>query len=416
MADVVIEARGLGKRYRLGQHQPAYGSLRESLVNLASRRSTSTPTQDVWALRNFDLTIREGESVGFVGANGAGKSTLLRILARIAEPTVGVVRTRGRLGVLLEVGTGFHPELTGRENVFLSGAVMGMTRADVRRRYDDIVAFSGVEQFLETPLKRYSSGMQLRLAFAVAAHLEPELMLVDEVLAVGDVEFQRRCLARMRTLSTEGRTVIFVSHDLGAIARLCARAVWIDHGEMVRDGEPREVVQAYYSAVRDQAGRAEFVLDQEIGIDEAMVTDEAGRPVTHHARGAHFYVQARIVAGTAVPDLNMYMWVAASDGTIMLSEAWADQPDLPPLAATPGTYSVRMRVPPVLPAGDYVVGIWLGNDYAAFFAREALTFSIVPGADDRQELIARRRMIQPEVSWSADRLPSSISMIDHMSR
>ena len=416
MAHVVIEARGLGKRYRLGQHQPAYGSLRESLVNLGSRRSTSDPTQEVWALRDLNLSICEGESVGLVGANGAGKSTLLRILARITEPTVGIVRTRGRIGVLLEVGTGFHPELTGRENVFLGGAVMGMTRADVRRRYDDIIAFSGVEQFLETPLKRYSSGMQLRLAFAVAAHLEPELMLVDEVLAVGDVEFQRRCLARMRTLSTEGRTVIFVSHDLGAVARLCARAVWIDDGEMARDGEVREVVQAYYSSVRDQAGRAEFVVDQEIGIDEASVTDEAGHPVNQQVRGAPFYLQARIVARTAVSDLNMYMWVTASDGTIMLHEAWADQRDLPPLAATPGTYLVRLSVPPVLRAGDYVVGIWLGSDYTTFFSRDALTFSVVPGADDRQESIARRRMIQPRVSWSTERLPSSISMTNHVPR
>jgi homopolymeric O-antigen transport system ATP-binding protein len=413
MADVVIEVRGVGKRYRLGQHQPAYGSLRESVAGLLSRRSTNVPTQEVWALRDLDLSICEGESVGLVGANGAGKTTLLRLLARITEPTVGVVRTRGRLGVLLEVGTGFHPELTGRENVFLSGAVMGMTRADIRRRYDEIVAFSGVEQFLETPLKRYSVGMQLRLAFAVAAHLEPELMLVDEVLAVGDLEFQRRCMSRMRTLSGEGRTVIFVSHDLGAITRLCPRAVWVHHGEMVRDGDAREVVQAYYSRLGDQAGRAEFVADQEIGIDEAMITDETGRPMTQPVRGTPFYLQARIVARKAVPDLNMYMWVTANDGTIMLSEAWEDQPDLPPLAATPGTYLVRLRVPPFLRVGEYVFGIWLGTQYVEFFDRDALAFSIAPGPDDRYESISRRRMIQPQVSWSSERISSSMSIIDH---
>jgi ABC-2 type transport system ATP-binding protein/lipopolysaccharide transport system ATP-binding protein len=408
MADVVIEARGVGKLYRLGQQQAAYGSLRDSLASLRSRRSTNAPTRELWALRDFDLSVREGESVGLVGRNGAGKSTLLRLLARITEPTCGMVRTRGRVGVLLEVGTGFHPELTGRENVFLSGAVMGMTRADVRRRYDEIVAFAGIEPFLETPLKRYSSGMVLRLAFAVAAHLEPELMLVDEILAVGDVDFQRRCLSRMRTLSDEGRTVIFVSHDLGAITRLCSRAVWADRGEMVRDGEAREVVQAYYATLLDQAGRGEFVVDHEVGVEEAMITDELGRPITQHVREEPFCLQARIVAREPVPDLNLFMWVTSSDGTAMLWEGWYDQPDLPSLAATPGTYIVRLRVPPVLRAGDYVFGIWLGTQYAAFFDREALTFSILPRADDRQESIARRRMIQPQVSWSCERLTTRV--------
>jgi lipopolysaccharide transport system ATP-binding protein len=233
MAVPTIEARGVGKQYRLGENAAMYGTLREALGTALRRGGgRSGPTRDIWALRDVDLSVHEGEAMGLIGSNGAGKTTLLRILARITEPTVGVTRTRGRVGALLEVGTGFHPELSGRDNVFLSGAVMGMTRSDVRRRFGEIIEFAGVEAFADTPLKRYSSGMRLRLAFAVAAHLEPELMLVDEVLAVGDYDFQRRCLNRMATLREEGRTVVFVSHDLGAITRLCSRAVWIDHGRV----------------------------------------------------------------------------------------------------------------------------------------------------------------------------------------
>jgi ABC-type polysaccharide/polyol phosphate transport system ATPase subunit len=235
MGPATIEVQGVGKRYRLGEQAAAYGTLRDSLSSVFRRRGGDTKARkEFWALRDVDLTIHEGEALGLVGGNGAGKTTLLRILARITDPTVGVTRTRGRVGALLEVGTGFHPELSGRDNVFLSGAVMGMTRRDIRRRFDEIVEFSGVEQFIDTPLKRYSSGMRLRLAFAVAAHLEPELMLVDEVLAVGDSDFQRRSLARMATLReeggrssssamTSGRSRAFAPERCGSITGGCRR-------------------------------------------------------------------------------------------------------------------------------------------------------------------------------------------------
>lgn len=244
----VIKADGLAKRYRLGEHQAAYGTLRESLAR-AGRRMTGREhrreTQEVWALRDVSFEVQQGEVLGIIGRNGAGKSTLLKILTRITFPTSGRVEVRGRVGSLLEVGTGFHPELTGRENVYLNGAILGMRRREIDQRYDAIVEFSGVERFIDTPVKRYSSGMYVRLAFAVAAHLEPEILLVDEVLAVGDAEFQRRCLGRMEELGSSGRTVIFVSHQLPAVAQLCDRAIQIDSGQVVGEGPAAEVIATY---------------------------------------------------------------------------------------------------------------------------------------------------------------------------
>src|SRR4051812_3637783 len=219
MADAVIRARGLGKRYRLGEG--GYVTLRERLDGRFRLRRTNGGAKEVWALREVELSIDQGEIVGIVGPNGSGKTTFLKSVARIVRPTTGSVAVRGRVGALLEVGTGFHQELTGRENVFLNGVVLGMSRREIRRRFDQIVEFAGVERFLDTPLKRYSSGMYLRLAFAVAAHIDPDVMIVDEVLAVGDAEFQRRCLGRMSEFAGEGRTVLFVSHDLGTVGRLC---------------------------------------------------------------------------------------------------------------------------------------------------------------------------------------------------
>ncbi len=246
-----IVAEGLSKRYRIGKLQSAYGTLRDSAAATARRlwkREHSAPGRDIWALRDVSFEVPEGQVLGFIGRNGAGKSTLLKILTRITTPTTGNAVIRGRVGSLLEVGTGFHPELTGRENVYLNGSVLGMKRREIVGKFDDIVTFAGVEQFIDTPVKRYSSGMQVRLAFAVAAHLEPEILLVDEVLAVGDAEFQRRCLGRMEDLSDSGRTVLFVSHQMQAVSRLCDRAIWLDKGEIVADGGSSEIVAQYLQA------------------------------------------------------------------------------------------------------------------------------------------------------------------------
>jgi lipopolysaccharide transport system ATP-binding protein len=247
----VIQVSGLSKRYRIGRLQE-YDTLREALVRAARRPirlpGRSSPAPSIWALRNIDLEVGEGEVVGIVGRNGAGKSTLLKILAGVTEPTSGHADLYGRIGCLLEVGTGFHKELTGRENVYLNGAMLGMTRREIRRKFDEIVTFAEVEKFLDTPVKRYSSGMYMRLAFAVAAHLEPEILIVDEVLAVGDAAFQKKCLGKMEDAASSGRTILFVSHNMASVQALCHRALWLDQGGVVEAGPTTEVVRKYLEA------------------------------------------------------------------------------------------------------------------------------------------------------------------------
>jgi lipopolysaccharide transport system ATP-binding protein len=260
MSDVAIDIRGLGKRYTLGVHRRGYGTLREALVEAAGRRlkrasrlGAAEPANTLWALHDLSMTIRSGEVVGLIGHNGAGKSTLLKILSRITEPSAGWADVTGRVGSLLEVGTGFHPELTGRENVFLNGAILGMRRAEIRARFDEIVEFAEIERFLDTPVKRYSSGMSVRLAFAVAAHLEPEILLVDEVLAVGDAAFQRKSLGKMNEVAKEGRTVVFVSHNLAIIQALCTRGVLLERGEAVTDAPIGEAIDQYLRTLERSA-------------------------------------------------------------------------------------------------------------------------------------------------------------------
>ncbi len=263
MSDFAIRIDGVGKRYQLGQRE-SYRTLRDGISNAAANtvrrfRSAGQPkpantyadSQDhkhIWALRDVSLDVGHGEILGVIGHNGAGKSTLLKIVSRITSPTEGRVVFRGRLGSLLEVGTGFHPELTGRENIYLNGTILGLTRADIKRRFDEIVAFSEVEDFLDTPVKRYSSGMHVRLAFAVAAHLEPDILIVDEVLAVGDAAFQSKCLGKMGDVAGEGRTILFVSHNMNAIQRLCPTSILFERGRMVASGSTRDIAGAYLSS------------------------------------------------------------------------------------------------------------------------------------------------------------------------
>ena len=255
MSDAIITVENLGKKYRL-QHQAErqrYTSLREVVANWCrgifqtrnSKLETRNLQEDFWALKDVSFEVKQGEVVGIIGRNGAGKSTLLKILSRITEPTTGRVRLKGRVASLLEVGTGFHPELTGRENIFLNGAILGMHRAEIKRKFDEIVAFAEVEKFLDTPVKRYSSGMYVRLAFAVAAHLEPEILIVDEVLAVGDAQFQKKCMGKMSEVARGGRTILFVSHNMGAVGSLCSRGIVIHDGSVLVDASPDEAIQAH---------------------------------------------------------------------------------------------------------------------------------------------------------------------------
>ncbi len=247
----VIQAEKLSKRYRIGEHE-RYHALRDVLTRaLRSPMSFLRRSQPemFWALKEVSLDVREGEVLGVIGRNGAGKTTLLKILSRITRPTSGWAEIRGRVGSLLEVGTGFHPELTGRENTFLSGAILGMSKREITCKFDEIVAFAELEKFIDTPVKYYSSGMYVRLAFAVAAHLEPEILLVDEVLAVGDLEFQKKCLGKMNEVSKGGRTIVFVSHQMGQIRRLCERVIWVDHGAVRADTRTVEAINAYEMAM-----------------------------------------------------------------------------------------------------------------------------------------------------------------------
>ena len=255
MSDTVIRVENLGKKYIIGhQQQERYTALRDVITNkvksigslLNPKAKSENPAfEEFWALKDVSFDIKQGDRVGIIGRNGAGKSTLLKILSRITEPTTGSIKIKGRVASLLEVGTGFHPELTGRENIFLNGAILGMGKEEIKRKFDEIVAFAEVEKFLDTPVKRYSSGMYVRLAFAVAAHLEPEILIVDEVLAVGDAAFQKKCLGKMEDVGKEGRTVIFVSHNMTAVTRLCTRALWLDTGKIKIDGDIYEVSGKY---------------------------------------------------------------------------------------------------------------------------------------------------------------------------
>ena len=265
MSDAVIRVENLSKKYIIGhQKQERYTALRDVIANGAKNfaqglmgkrdKDLEDTSEDFWALKDVSFEIKQGDRVGIIGRNGAGKSTLLKILSRITEPTSGKISIKGRVASLLEVGTGFHPELTGRENVYLNGAILGMDRAEIKKKFDEIVAFAEVEKFLDTPVKRYSSGMYVRLAFAVAAHLEPEILIVDEVLAVGDAQFQKKCLGKMEDVGKEGRTVLFVSHNLASLSKLCSKAVLLVNGEKVTDGECDRVISEYINTGREANG------------------------------------------------------------------------------------------------------------------------------------------------------------------
>jgi lipopolysaccharide transport system ATP-binding protein len=273
---VTVHAEGLSKRYRIGEYRAGYQTLRDTLAHTTRRalrlEHVDHSLEDLWALKDVSFEVEQGEVVGFIGRNGAGKSTLLKLLTRITPPTEGSAWIRGRVGSILEVGTGFHPELTGRENTYLNGAILGMKRREITAKFDDIVEFSGIEKFIDTPVKRYSSGMYVRLAFAVAAHLDPEVLIIDEVLAVGDYEFQQRCMGRIEDISGSGRTVLFVSHDMQAISRLCDRAYWLDGGRVVEEGVGEDVVAEY---LRSSTGTSNAW--QNSRLDEPLRPDEVVR-------------------------------------------------------------------------------------------------------------------------------------------
>jgi ABC-2 type transport system ATP-binding protein/lipopolysaccharide transport system ATP-binding protein len=361
-----IEVERLSKRYRLGEDHPGR-SIRDVLTASARRisgRAEPRSREELWALRDIDLCVAEGESIGVIGRNGAGKSTLLKILSRITEPTTGLSRTRGRLAALLEVGTGFHPELTGRENVYLNGAILGMGRRDIDTRFEEIMAFAGTERFVDTPVKRYSSGMYLRLAFSVAAHLEPDILVVDEVLAVGDSEFQSRCMRRMENVEREGRTVVFVSHNLDAVGRLCETVIWLEDGMVRSMGPASEGIDAYLASqvVRDFASVRHR--DGPVFLEDVALRDLEGRAFEVLRRDRPFIVEMRYTVRTPINGLDLTAALVNARGVEVLNEHWSDTAH--ERTSEPGRYVARLEVPPILNAGEYVVAVWFGTAYETF--------------------------------------------------
>ena len=379
--DVVIRAQSLGKKYLVGHDvQPErYTTLREVIARNVKRlarsgangfRPTMVRGQDVeefWALREINFEIKRGEVVGIIGRNGAGKSTLLKILSRITEPSEGRVEVTGRVASLLEVGTGFHPELTGRENIYLNGAILGMARAEIRRKFEEIVAFAEVERFLDTPVKRYSSGMHLRLAFSVAAHLEPEILIVDEVLAVGDAEFQKKCMGKMKGVAkTEGRSILFVSHNMTAIKQLCRRGVWLNNGKILKTGPIDEVVEAYVASVHDkvQSGgfsRSAVKGDGQVELVSYSVSNPNSKTDLPLATKDDmvFRINLRVKeeirqSACGISIFNEFGVLMTSINTVELGTP------LPPLPAGNATVCVRIRKTVFLP-GPYTASFWVMN-------------------------------------------------------
>ncbi|MFH1672706.1 MAG: ABC transporter ATP-binding protein [Pseudomonadota bacterium] len=375
MTDIVIKAENLGKMYTIG-HQAergGYTALRDVLMqnvrtlwNKTKDLATGKPIiqgdtlEEVWALKDVNFEIRRGEAVGIIGRNGAGKSTLLKILSRITEPSTGRVTIKGRVASLLEVGTGFHPELSGRENIYLNGTILGMTRAEIKQKFDEIVAFAEVEKYLDTPVKRYSSGMYVRLAFAVASHLEPEILVVDEVLAVGDAQFQKKCLGKMENVGREGRTVLFVSHNMSAIAALCTKAICLNRGMIDNIGIPAEIISTYLKSLNKSDNSAVCNLEyndaKEFQVTQAKLSNNDGLQTSEFTCDEPVHILLNCLVREKVPGLYGYMTIEKTDGSLVLeSDSYDIKPNL--LDSLPcGKHLIRISIPPrSIGVGDYLV-------------------------------------------------------------
>lgn len=382
----VIKTEHLSKLYRLGGVR--HNSLRDSIAGFFGREHRD-PKTELWALRDVSFDIREGETVGIIGRNGAGKSTLLKVLSRITKPTRGAAEIRGRVASLLEVGTGFHNELTGRDNIYLNGAILGMKRAEIESKFDEIVAFAEIDRFLHTPVKHYSSGMYMRLAFAIAAHLEPEILILDEVLAVGDFGFQRKCLRKMKEVGRSGRTVLFVSHDMEAVGRLCERTIWLKDGSVQLDGPTNEVVPAFLHDQTQTGAERVWDAEQAPGNEVARlrrirVLDDRGKS------GASFDIRRPIDVEMTydvlrggkvlVPNLHFYN---DQGFCLFVCHDWFSEWRTKPRPA--GTYTTTMRIPGNFLAEGNVYVTAAGSTYdpieVHFVARDTIVFNVVDSLD-----------------------------------
>jgi lipopolysaccharide transport system ATP-binding protein len=418
MPDFALKVENLGKRYRIGGAVVKYRTLRDSMGDAVKRpfqKSTEKESSKAfWALRNISFEVKQGQVLGVIGRNGAGKSTLLKILARVTEPTEGSAIINGRVGSLLEVGTGFHPELTGRENIFLNGAILGMHRTEITRKFDEIVSFAEVDQFIDTPVKRYSSGMYLRLAFAVAAHLEPEILVVDEVLAVGDAEFQRKCLGKMGEVARQGRTVMFVSHNMSAILRLTEESLVIQKGNLVLRAPSAESVSFYLTSGFSQEGQ-KFWLEDEVPADAAPFKPIAVR--IHNTSGVisdtvrsteENFIELEYSLTQPIAGLRVGIYLNTSHGEVVFTSFDTDEPEKFEMMATrpTGHYISRCCFPKdILNEGRYILGI-NASSYRIkryFQDEQALTFSVdSTGAPGKQWPEPRLGPVRPRLEWSIE--------------
>jgi len=418
VTDKVIESEGLSKLYRLGSGAHTYGRLTESMSNafkapfrMLFRRGEEAPIeQDLWAVKDVSFEVEDGQAVGIIGRNGAGKTTLLKLLSRITDPTEGRAILRGTVGSLLEVGTGFHPELTGKENVYLNGAILGMSRADINKRFDQIVEFAEVERFLDTPVKRYSSGMQVRLAFAVAAHLEPEILIVDEVLAVGDAAFQRKCLGKMGDVTKEGRTVLFVSHNMSVVSRLCDRGIWMEAGQVAMQGPMEDVVREYLGS--SGSGSAQYEsgdLDSAPGnevvrLRRVRILDHEGRGVSSVDARRPALVEIEYVVLQRRP-FRIALKLVTAEGAILLSSKDDDDEARLGQDRGPGVYISRCEIPAnLLKRGMYFVTVSssIPRVMVNFVVDNAVSFSV-----DVAEVILednRPGLISPLLPWEIEKV------------
>lgn len=411
MSDVVIRAENIGKRYRIGGPAEPYGTLRDTLVAAAAaplralRSGGRRGRREFWALRDVSFEVRQGEVLGIIGRNGAGKSTLLKILSRITEPTTGRIRIRGRIGSLLEVGTGFHHELSGRENIYLNGAILGMRKAEIDRKFAEIVDFAEIEQFLDTPVKRYSSGMYMRLAFSVAAHLDPEILIVDEVLAVGDAAFQRKCLGKIGDVARQGRTVLFVSHSIGALRNLCHRGMWLQSGQVQMTGPIIAVTGDYLNStfratssaldLRD-AARSDSTGEQ---LELKSLEVNEGRPIRH---GDPLVIRLEYHAYRRLDGVAFGIGFSTIEGTRLMSLD-SDLSGQSYTVERSGRGVVEMRLDALLlQPGRYVldVGARSGGDTALDYRPACMHLEVVPGSDTPGFMIRKDGGVRMPARWS----------------
>jgi lipopolysaccharide transport system ATP-binding protein len=420
----IIRIVNVGKEYRIGARQEAFTNLREAVTaGLRApfkrlRRNGLGAAETFWALKDVSFEVSPGEVLGIIGRNGAGKSTLLKILSRITEPTTGRAEIYGRIGSLLEVGTGFHPELTGRENIFLNGAMLGMKRREISRKFDEIVAFAEIDRFLDTPVKHYSSGMYMRLAFAVAAHLEPEILLVDEVLAVGDAAFQKKCLGKMGEVAKEGRTVLFVSHNMAAVESLCSRVVWLDSGRVKDDGPPNQVVLNYLKTTFTTLGHrvwddpADAPGTERVRLRRATVRPAHGSPLDPISVRTPFVIEFEFWNLAPGAHLNLSLVVAKDEGlrlfnTVPLMEpVWHGKP------FPVGLFRSTCYVPgDLMNDGTHRVHLYVveGESVVTFSVEDILVFDILDAAELRSVWFGKwSGSVRPMLEWRTEMLEEGL--------